>query len=144
MAAPEPPTDWHPEAVVQAVLDSSPACWCEYVDIGVGHQKVAENPECPRCTSLGMACAVVSALHKAGMLATPPHTWSLPTPPGPEVTAVYDQIHGKPGRVWHRHATIPDVWETDLGFGRGTIRRSWGELLFRGLLTDATPPGQEA
>lgn len=25
-------------------------CWCEHVDIGVGMQKVAEHPECPRCT----------------------------------------------------------------------------------------------
>lgn len=24
-------------------------CWCEYVDIGVGMQKVAENPDCPKC-----------------------------------------------------------------------------------------------
>lgn len=24
-------------------------CWCEYVDIGVGMQKVAENYGCPRC-----------------------------------------------------------------------------------------------
>jgi len=29
---------------------AEPECWCEYVDIGVGMQKVAENPECPRCT----------------------------------------------------------------------------------------------
>lgn len=28
---------------------SEPDCWCEHVDIGVGMQKVAENPDCPVC-----------------------------------------------------------------------------------------------
>lgn len=37
---------------------AEPECWCEYVDIGVGWQRVAENPECPR------------------------HTEGLPPPPG--------------------------------------------------------------
>lgn len=30
-------------------LDKELPCWCEYVDIGVGYQKVDENPDCPRC-----------------------------------------------------------------------------------------------
>lgn len=29
-----------------------PECWCEFVDIGVGEQKVAENPECPDCVEV--------------------------------------------------------------------------------------------
>lgn len=29
---------------------SEPECWCEHVDIGVGMQRVDENPECPRHT----------------------------------------------------------------------------------------------
>lgn len=30
-------------------MSTEPECWCEHVDIGVGEQKVAENPDCPRC-----------------------------------------------------------------------------------------------
>jgi hypothetical protein len=30
-------------------------CVCEHADIGIGLMKVAENPECPRCTEPGYA-----------------------------------------------------------------------------------------
>jgi hypothetical protein len=30
-------------------MAAEPSCWCEYVDIGVGEIKVAENYDCPRC-----------------------------------------------------------------------------------------------
>jgi hypothetical protein len=33
-----------------------PVCTCEFVDIGIGLQKVAETPDCPYCTELGYAC----------------------------------------------------------------------------------------
>lgn len=45
-----------------------PECWCEYVDIGVGMQKVAENPDCAKCTPFGLAAAVITALSEAGFL----------------------------------------------------------------------------
>lgn len=38
---------------------SEPDCWCEYVDIGVGMQKVAENPECLSCFPDGPECNVL-------------------------------------------------------------------------------------
>jgi hypothetical protein len=34
-------------------------CTCEYVDIGIGQQKVAENPDCPVCTEFGYAAWAV-------------------------------------------------------------------------------------
>jgi hypothetical protein len=34
-------------------------CTCEFVDIGIGLQKVSENPDCPACTELGYACWAV-------------------------------------------------------------------------------------
>lgn len=43
------------QAAINAALDAKRECWCEYVDIGVGDQKVAEHPECPRCTPDGEA-----------------------------------------------------------------------------------------
>lgn len=30
-------------------------CVCEHADIGIGSMKVAESPECPRCTETGYA-----------------------------------------------------------------------------------------
>jgi hypothetical protein len=32
-----------------------PVCTCEFVDIGVGSQKVGEAPDCPYCTEFGYA-----------------------------------------------------------------------------------------
>jgi hypothetical protein len=30
-------------------------CQCEFADVGIGSMKVAESPECPRCTETGYA-----------------------------------------------------------------------------------------
>ena len=30
-------------------------CSCHYVDIGIGMDKVSENPDCPQCTMVGFA-----------------------------------------------------------------------------------------
>jgi hypothetical protein len=43
-------------------------CWCEWVDTGVGSQRVDENPDCPVHTEMGFALAVVESLSKAGLL----------------------------------------------------------------------------
>ncbi|TYB50256.1 hypothetical protein FXF51_56880 [Nonomuraea sp. PA05] len=40
---------------INTVMVAKRDCWCEYVDIGVGDQKVHEHPECPRCTREGEA-----------------------------------------------------------------------------------------
>jgi hypothetical protein len=48
------------EALVLAERDAGRdhslyACLCEHADIGIGSMKVAESPECPRCTPSGYA-----------------------------------------------------------------------------------------
>lgn len=50
------------QAAIDAALNADRSCWCEYVDIGVGHQKVAETPECPRCTREGEAAWYLDTL----------------------------------------------------------------------------------
>lgn len=37
-----------PAEIVAASDYEEPECWCEWVDIGVGMQRVAENYECPQ------------------------------------------------------------------------------------------------
>lgn len=32
---------------IRAAQAAADACWCEYVDIGVGDQRCTENPDCP-------------------------------------------------------------------------------------------------
>lgn len=54
MSNPRGPYGPYNEAV-KAALDAKPECVCERVDIGVGMQKVAEDPECPRCYREGEA-----------------------------------------------------------------------------------------
>lgn len=49
------------EAVFK-VIDGGQECTCEFVNIGVGYQKVAETPDCPRCTSFGMTMTILAAL----------------------------------------------------------------------------------
>lgn len=61
------PTD--PALALVLPLIESPECCCEYVDIGIGWQKVAESPDCPKCTAYGLAGAILGALFKAGLLA---------------------------------------------------------------------------
>lgn len=68
-------TSWNgnqPDPVMTAIAPvvEKRACWCEYVDIGVGMQRVDENPECSVHTEIGFALAVVNALNKAGLLIT--------------------------------------------------------------------------
>lgn len=38
---------------------SEPDCWCEYVDIGVGMEKVDHNYECPACNEPCPTCSIV-------------------------------------------------------------------------------------
>lgn len=88
-----------PFAIVFDVVEK-PECCCECVDIGVGHQKVAENPDCPRCTPEGLTGAVLTALAEAGLLRAisgpqgdeqaAPRVWAMPEIP-PDVTAVLDR-----------------------------------------------------
>jgi hypothetical protein len=73
MNAQTPKTTWNgdqPDAVMIAIAPviETRDCWCEWVDIGVGSQRVDENPECPVHTPMGFALAVVSALSGAGLL----------------------------------------------------------------------------
>lgn len=70
-----PQTTWNggqPDPVMTAIAPvvEKRNCWCEFVDIGVGSQRVAENPECPVHTEIGFALGIVEALNKAGLLTT--------------------------------------------------------------------------
>lgn len=56
------------EDVLARALDSPP-CICEFVDIGVGFQKVSEYSTCPNCTLVGQVLHVMGALADAGRLA---------------------------------------------------------------------------
>lgn len=65
-----PPEDWYPEAVAEQAIETA-QCQCHYVNIGVGYQKAAEDPLCPRCTTAGLAMRVTTALYEADMLKAP-------------------------------------------------------------------------
>jgi hypothetical protein len=47
---------------ISAAVEAEKKCWCEFVDIGVGCQKVYENPDCPVCTREGEAAWYFNAL----------------------------------------------------------------------------------
>lgn len=59
-----------PIMTLLAPVAESRDCWCEYVDIGVGSQRVTEDPDCPVHTPMGFVFAVVGALQNAGLLKT--------------------------------------------------------------------------
>lgn len=66
-------TTWNggqPDSIMSAIAPviEKRDCSCEYVDIGVGHQRAAEDPECAVHTEIGFALAVVLALDSAGLL----------------------------------------------------------------------------
>ncbi|MEU8035688.1 hypothetical protein [Streptosporangium sp. NPDC049078] len=53
---------WEPyqDAIRQAIATKK--CWCEYVDIGVGSQRVTNDPECPVHSEAGAAGHYLVAL----------------------------------------------------------------------------------
>lgn len=53
---------------VMNLLERRLECTCEYVDIGVGFQKVAETPDYPQCTTLGLTGAIFETLGSFGVL----------------------------------------------------------------------------
>lgn len=62
-------------------------------------------------------------------------TWERVMPPGPDVTAVRDDVGA--GVLWVRCARDGDVWWGDMGHDT-LMYRSFAELRRRGTLTDAT------
>ena len=61
MTTPDPVDVRELLAEVAELIRNAP-CVCHYVDIGVGYQKVAEDPMCPRCIPEGLADAVLSVV----------------------------------------------------------------------------------
>lgn len=69
MTTPVPRWTTETEELVARALESP--CVCHFVDIGVGYQKAAEDPTCPRCTLFGQTAAILTALADAGVLVAP-------------------------------------------------------------------------
>lgn len=63
---PEPVDDPYFTAVLPII--EKPNCDCEWVDIGVGMQRVTDEPTCPKHSAFGLASAVLGALYEAGLL----------------------------------------------------------------------------
>lgn len=115
------------EAVPVAAQIQNPECECEYVDIGVGWLKVAQDPDCPKCRPGSLDDALDLLYSPAGHSHAESHREVAASTGSGEVVRL--SVPGRPGSslddeidtiVWKRDQTLGEPQ----GPSRGAARRA--------------------